>query len=361
MGNSKEQTEQDPEFGSNVFFGKLEPETSDTKNDEERDRILEDQVTVRVNEIAQNTLKQLEEEDLTPLPANYQLYFERLLEKEEGNFKQKIQNAINLQSFGEEHAIAFEKSVKDGFKNIKQMLDFIAILYKNLQLMQAMTDRHIKGIEKIDNNKIALSNATTLFVKDIEKINSITATQLSQIKNLYAKTAKTITDINQNTIYDSRFGVYNRRYFSNLIEKETKLMEEFRHSSSILVMALSQHIQEKTQEKSTLIILLKTVSKLLLKNSRRSDFIGYLGDGVFGIGLKYSDLDSAIKATDRFANSVKSTNIFLGDRDITLDVCVGIAKITPTRNAESSLKAALDALQVSLDKQTDYEICPEDR
>lgn len=355
MGKIKEEI---PEFGSNIFFGKLDPEIPQS-NENNSEYIFEDQVAGKANEIAQDTLKKLEEEDLPPLPANYQLYFERLLEKEESSFKEKIQNVMDLQSIDEDRAVSFEKNVKDGFKNIKQILDFIAVLYKNLQLMQTITDKHTKNIEKIDN-KIALSNAIAIFVKDIDKINSITSSQLSQIKDLYQKTAKVISDINQNTIYDSRFGIYNKRYFISLIEKETKLMKEFTHSSSVLVMALSKKIQQDIDKKSTQMILLKNIAKLLLKTSRRSDIIGYLGDGIFGIGLKYSDLESAIKAADRFINSVRTTNIFLGDINISLNVSVGIAKISPQRNSEESLNSALSALTMALDEKMDYKIFPQD-
>ncbi|PAF43821.1 diguanylate cyclase [Helicobacter sp. 11S03491-1] len=354
----KNKKEESNDFGSNVFFGKLDPEVHEVQ-EQSNGYILEEGVASKVSAIAQDTVKELEREDLPAFPANYQLYFERLLEKEETSFKQKIQSVMDLQSITEDRAVSFEKSVKEGFKNIKQILDFIAILYKNLQLMQTITDKHIQGIEKIDN-KIALSNAITLFVKDIDKVNSITSSQLSQIKDLYQKTAKVISDINKNTVYDSRFGIYNKRYFMVLLEKENKLMEEFNRSSSILVVSLSREIQNSIEDKSTLMILLKSVAKLLLKTSRRSDIIGYLGDGIFGIGLKYSDIPSALKATERFISSVKTTNIFLGDRDIALNISTGLAKISPQRSADDSLSAALSALQSALDKQEDYKIFPED-
>ncbi|PAF52209.1 diguanylate cyclase [Helicobacter sp. 13S00477-4] len=348
--------EEPSDFGSNIFFGKLDPNNIETNQNDSFE--IEDQITKKVSEIAYDTVKQLEQEDLPAFPGNYQLYFERLLEKEEASFRQKIENVIDLQSITEERAVTFEKNVKDGFKNIKHILDFIAILYKNLQLMQSITDKHVKGIEKIDN-KIALNSAIELFVKDIEKVNSITASQLDQIKDLYQKTSKIISDINQSTIYDSRFGIYNKRYFMNLIERENKIMEEFTHSSSVLVMALSKNIQDDS-DKATQMVLFKSIAKLLLKNSRRSDIIGYLGDGIFGVGLKYSNIESATKATERFVQSIKATSLFLGDKDISLEVSVGVAKISPQRNAQDSLNAALSALQNALDEKISYKIFPGD-
>ncbi|PAF54395.1 hypothetical protein BKH42_00300 [Helicobacter sp. 13S00482-2] len=355
MGNKEEEIS---DFGSNIFFGKLDPEIPNPdKNDE---FILEDQVAGKISTVAQNTVKKLEEEGLPAFPANYQLYFERLLEQEETSFKQKIQSVMDLQSMGEDRAVAFEKSVKEGFKNIKQILDFIAVLYKNLQLVQSVTEKHMKSMEKIDN-KIVLSNAISVFLKDIDKVNDVTSAQLNQIKELYQKTAQVISDINKNTIYDSRFGIYNKRYFMTLLEKENKLMEEFTHSSSILTMQLTKDIQDSIQDKSTLMVLLKNIAKLLLKTSRRSDIIGYIGDGVFGIGLKYSDIPSATKAAERFVHSVKTTNIFLGERDISLNVSVGIAKIIPERTAEDSLEAALSALQVALKEGLELNIYAQDQ
>lgn len=358
---------EDIDFGSNVFFGKLDPlgsakTGSKEENSQEintKESNIEDEVVEKVNSLSEDTVRKLQEEDLPPLPANYQLYFERLLEQEDASVKQKVQNVMDLQNISEDRAIFFEKSVKEGFKNVKQLLDFIAILYKNLQVIPNLTEKHIKEFEKIDN-KMALTNALTIFSKDIQKINGVTSNQLSQIKDLYQKTAKSINEINQNTIYDSRFNIYNRRYFVTLIEKETKLMEEFNHISSILTMSLSVKIRNRVQDKNIMMILLKSIAKLLLKTSRRSDIIGYLGDGIFGIGLKYSDIESAKRAAERFVSSIKTTNIFLGDRDILLDVSVGVAKISTDLNSEESIKKSLSALKIALEEEVDYKVCVED-
>lgn len=351
--------EEKPDFDSNIFFGKLGTEITELKTQDEI-LALENQVTEKMSSIAQDAMKVLQEERLPPLPANYQLYFERLLEKEEGGLKEKVQDALDLQSIAEDRAMSFEKNVKEGFRSVKEVLELIAMLYKNLQLIQAITGKYAREFENI-NNKVTLMNMASLFLKDLGKVGVITSTQLTQIKDIYQKAAKAIADINQSTIYDSRFGIYNKRYFMSLIEKENKILRQFNHSSSLLVVALSKKIQPFLEDKSISIVLFKNLAKLLLKNSRRSDIIGYLGEGVFGIGLKYSDINSAVRATEKFIVAIKTTNIFLGNDDIVLEVSAGLAKIYPERSADDSLIAAISALQTALSRQKDFEIFPQDK
>lgn len=351
--------EEKPDFGSNIFFGKLGTEITELKTQDEI-LALENQVTEKMSSIAQDAMKVLQEERLPPLPANYQLYFERLLEKEEDGLKEKVQDALDLQSIAEDRAMSFEKNVKEGFRSVKEVLELIAMLYKNLQLIQAITGKYAREFENI-NNKVTLMNMVSLFLKDLGKVGVITSTQLAQIKDIYQKAAKAIADINQSTIYDSRFGVYNKRYFMSLIEKENKILRQFNHSSSLLVIALSKKLQPFLEDKSISIVLFKNVAKLLLKNSRRSDMIGYLGEGVFGIGLKYSDINSAVRATEKFIVAIKTTNIFLGNNDIVLEVSAGLAKIYPKRSVDDSLSAAISALQMALSRQKDFEIFPQDK
>lgn len=351
--------EEKADFGGNIFFGRLDTEITELKSQDES-LALENQVMEKISSLAQDAVSLLQEEKLPPLPANYQLYFERLLEKEEGDLKTKVQDTLDLQSVAEDRAMSFEKNVKEGFKSVKEVLELIAMLYKNLLLIQAITNKYTKEFENI-NNKVTLMNVVSLFLKDLSKVGTITSTQLTQIKDNYQKAAKAIADINHSTIYDSRFGVYNKRYFISLIEKENKILKQFNHSSCLLLISLSKKIQPFLEDKSISVVLSKTVAKLLLKNSRRSDIIGYLGDGVFGVGLKYSDMNSAMRAAERFVVSIKTTSVFLGNHDIVLEVSAGLAKIYPERNVEDSLNGAISALQIALNQQKDFEIFSQDK
>ncbi|MCE3036288.1 diguanylate cyclase [Helicobacter sp. faydin-H20] len=346
------------DFSSNPYFGDIGANINIDGGDNAVEE-LENQIIDKVTKIAENVAREMSKESLPPLPANYQMYFERLLEKEDVGSRQKIQALIDLQSSNEDRVAFFEKIVKDGFKNIKQILELVALLYKNLQVSQNVSEKYVKDIANIDN-KLVFNNMVKLFLKDLYSIREKIDGELENLKSIYQDTTKIISSINENTIYDSQFGVYNKRYFLTLIDKEKELIEEFNHESTMLTLTLSKNIMNDVANKTIMLILLKSIAKLLLKTSRRSDILAYFGNGIFAMGLKNSDLQSAKKAAERLIETAKSTNIFSDGRDIVLELAIGVAKITPKKTTENIVQSSLIALNLALDEKVEFKIYPQD-
>lgn len=348
------------DFSSNPYFGDISTDIMHLGSDEENAvEELEGQIADKVARIAENVVKEMNQESLPALPANYQMFFERLLEKEDAGSRQKIQALIDLQSSNEDRVAFFEKTVKDGFKNLKQILELVAMLYKNLQVTQNVSEKYAKELSGIDN-KLVFNNLIKLFLKDLTSIKEKVDQELEDLKNIYQNTTKIVSSINENTIYDSQFGVYNKRYFLALIDKEKELIEEFNHESTMLTMTLSKDVASEVTNKTIMVILLKSIAKILLKTSRRSDILAYFGNGVFAMGLKNSDLQSAKKAAERLIETAKSTNIFSDGKDIVLSLAIGIAKITPKKTTENIIQSSLMALNLALDEKVDFKVYPQD-
>ena len=93
---------------------------------------------------------------------------------------------------------------------------------------------------------------------DVTKLNSIVKTQSSQMKDIYDDTAKIVKNVENETIFDNQFGIYNKRYLLTKIEQEIGLIKEFGHKSSLIMIELSRELKKSVNT------YLNTISKVPL-------------------------------------------------------------------------------------------------
>ena len=309
---------------------------------------------------ANEVLKALVRDNIPPIPDNFQLYFERLLDEKPEAFKKSTLNILDLENNSDdERRIDFEKRIKDSFKNMKNILQHVAVLYKNLNLCQNIVQKRLGDVQKTEN-ALAFQNILSLFQQEIEKLNAITQKQTLQLKEFYQDSARIVNSIDSETIFDSQYGIYNRRYLLSQIDKEAKIMDQFGHSSTVLLARLPDSKIRKFSSEKTLLIVTRTISRLILKTSRRSDIIAYYGNGTFALMLKHSDLPSSKKACERLVELTQSTSVFIGDSEVNLGIVIGIAKILPVRSAEETLNLALNAMESANLSEIPFSVCRED-
>jgi diguanylate cyclase (GGDEF)-like protein len=97
--------------------------------------------------------------------------------------------------------------------------------------------------------------------------------------------------------------------------------------------------------------MIRTIARLLMKTSRRSDLVAHYGNGVFAMILKHTDLKSAEKASERLCELVSSSNFFLAEREINLKISIGIKAIMAGQGVEEQVINAVDAMTAA-DKTT---------
>lgn len=309
---------------------------------------------------ANEVLKTLARDNTPPIPDNFQLYFERLLDEKPEGFKKSTLNILDLEdSSDDERRIDFEKRIKDSFKNMKNILQHVAVLYKNLNLLQNIVQKRLNDVQKAENT-LVFQNILTLFQQEIAKLDMIMQKQTAQLKEFYQDSARIVNSIDSETIFDSQFGIYNRRHLLSQIDKEAKIMDRFGHSSSVLLARLPDSKIRKFSNEKTLLVVTRTISRLILKTSRRSDIIAYYGNGAFALMLKHSDLTSSKKACERLVELIQSTSVFIGESEVNLGIVIGIAKILPDRSAEETLNLALNAMESANLSEIPFSVCRED-
>ena len=169
-----------------------------------------------------------------------------------------------------------------------------------------------------------------------------------------------VYEVQELTIYDNRFDVYKKKYFIRKVEQEIKLIEEFHHESSIMMVKVNEKLLHKVNSQKVKFMILRTVAKLLLKTSRRSDLIAIYEDSIFSILMRHTSIQNAKKAAERLKDIICNTNFFVGENEINLDVNIGIARLDLKRSIEATLICTLDAVALGEKDNLSYGICPED-
>jgi diguanylate cyclase (GGDEF)-like protein len=316
-----------------------------------------DEPTSDLEIYSKEVLSALITDNLPPTPNNFSLYFDRLLEDKSENLRKQIQSMLELEeSNDDENTIMLEQSLKKGFTSVKNILSVTANLYKNMALMTKILDKRKKELE--ENTEIQAATAIAASLEDdVAKLNSILKKQSTQMKAFYDDTAKIVKNVENETIFDNRFGVYNKRYLMTKIEQEIELITEFKHKSSLIMIELSRELTSSVNNEKAITLMTRTIARLLLKTSRRSDTVAHYGSGVFAMLLKHTDIASAQKASERLCELVSNSNFFLADREIQLKISIGITDIATLYSVEEIVVSAMDGIEKAYaDTKIDYAV-----
>jgi len=321
----------------------------DTKKPQGREPAVEvlsmDSPSSDIEIYAKEVLQSLIVDNLPPTPNNFSLYFDRLLEEKSDTLRKQIHSMLELEESNDaENTIALEHSLKQGFTSIKSMLGVTANLYKNLSLMTKILDKRKADLEKQPESKDVLSIIENLD-SDVSKLNSIVKTQSTQMKSIYDDTAKIVKNVENETIFDNQYGVYNKRYLLAKIEQEIEMIKQFNHTSSLIMIELSHELMQSIKNEKANVLMTRTIARLLLKTSRRSDIVAHYGKGIFSMLLKHTDIESAKKASERLCDLVSNSNFFLADREIQLKISIGVTNVDGMFSVEEILVSALNGVE----------------
>lgn len=307
---------------------------------------------------SKEVLNALISDNLPPTPNNFSLYFDRILEEKSESLRRQIGSILEMEDTNEdEQNLELEKTLKQGFSSVKSILQLSATLYKNMTLMEKILEKRrdeIKNIPSLDAAEQVLHSLTD----DVSKLSGILNKQVTHMKVLYGETATIVKQVENETIFDNQYGVYNKRYLLNKLKQESNLIEEFHHKSSLIMVQLSNATIALINSEKAKGLMIRTVARLLLKTSRRSDIVAHYGEGIFAMLLKHTDTQSAKLAADRLYELVSSSNFFLGDQEIQLQIAIGISELNPSHSTEEILVGTLDAMHSSNDeKKFHYVVC----
>jgi len=306
---------------------------------------------------SKNVLNNLITDNLPPTPNNFSLYFDRYLESKDEGFRKQILSMLELEDANDnENTFALEQDLKKGFSSVKTILVLTANLYKNMSLMTKILDKRKHELSQDMDVPNAMSIMQNL-ENDVSKLSTILKTQSTQMKAVYDETAVIIKNVEKETVFDNQYGVYNKRYLLNKLDHEIELISQFEHSSSLIMIELSKELKYMVKNEKAIISMTRTLSRLLLKTSRRSDIVSHYGNGVFAMLLKHTNVESAKKASERLCYLVSNSNFFLADREFQLKISIGVTNISSLHTVEEIIVKAIDAIEEAYkQKDTNYSV-----
>ena len=315
--------------------------------------------TSDLEKYAQEVLTEMIREGIPPTPSNFDAFFDKLLDSREPAFRKRILKLLELEDGGDdEHHGAMERRMKEAVTNIKTFLQNINLLYKNLRHLETVIEKRL-----FETNAIADKGAMSALLegvkKDLKMMNDIIRKDAGALKENYAAASKLVKEIAAEAVFDDRFGVYKKNYLLKKMRREMKLIKEFRNESSLMTVRIGEAVVQMIQNPKVLQLILRTVARLLLKTSRRSDVVAHYDQGIFAILMRHTSLDNAKKAAERLEELVHNSNFFVGDEEIHLSVIIGIARLDLDRTVEQTIVCALDALDLATE-ESPCQICSQD-
>ena len=299
----------------------------------------------QLEKFAKKVFDKLIEENVPPIPYYYKVYFFNMLDEQPVEFRKQVYELISIEETNEtEKEIELEKQLKRTFKYTKEILQHTAILYKNSQLVKDLFEKYKKEMEHIANPKM-VSKLIKILEEKLNIINSKYEKELSQIKRLYSKSVEILKEIESNSVYDSTYNIYNKKFFLKELEKEAKLIDKFKHKSSLITLKIKDEILNSLKSEKSKILLNRSIAKIMLKTSRRTDIVAHLGDGIFGMLLKHTDRIGACKTVERLADMISNSAIFLEGEEININIVAGIVEIIKVEKSETLLYFALEMME----------------
>lgn len=153
-------------------------------------------------------------------------------------------------------------------------------------------------------------------------------------------------EVHQRTILDGLTGVYNRRYFLDMLEREIARNERHHRVFSLVILDLDlfKQINDDLGHLAGDDIL-QALGAVLRKRVRRNDTAARIGGEEFAILLPETRLDSALEVAEDVRQAVSDHEFRAGDRTIALTTSAGVAQWLPEmQSASEILRAADEAL-----------------
>ncbi len=301
-----------------------------------------------VNQFAQKILQKMQKEQIPPTPYNFQIYFDSMLELSDEKFRNDVERLreTEIDLSDEERHLQIEKDIKTGFENVKSMVHSITSIYKNVTMIKNFVRKRGQELTATQS-QLSITNIMSSFEGDLEKFDSIMSQQITSLKGGYEKTVDSMRSLEKKAIYDNRYSIYNKKYLIESINAECNSIANHHHSSTIMALKIKSTVLDGIKSNRDKLSITKNIAKLIQKTSKRSDTVGHFEKGIFMMLMRHTDIESAKLACQRVASLIYSSNFFVGEDDIRMDLEIAIAPLSKDKTAEETLALLLNTLPKS--------------
>jgi diguanylate cyclase (GGDEF)-like protein len=146
-------------------------------------------------------------------------------------------------------------------------------------------------------------------------------------------------------IRDGLTGLYNYRYFWEVLHREVELARRYEHSLSLLFLDIDDFKQvNDTLGHRVGDLVLKALGTYLQDAVRQADLVCRYGGEEFVVLLSETDTREAKISAERLRQGISRIKVNLPDRELRFTVSIGVAQLTPGMDGDNLVKAADHAL-----------------
>lgn len=307
-----------------------------------------------IQSFSKSVLNKLVKENIPPTPDNFEIYFNQMLDEKPENFKKQMSEFLEFDSMNSDNArISMENDIKQVFIKIKSMLQAVAVIYKNFSILKNIISKKLSEIET-NTNPLAVKNLLLTLDDSITKLDVLLEKHMNILKDGYEDVIKKHRSLEGQSVYDSKFEVFNKNYFIKSIEAEIASIKKYKFSSSILMVKISDKILNKIPNLKDRESIARNAGKILVQTSRRSDIIAYCEKETFGILLKHTNLKSAIQACDRISKLLSSTVTFIDNMEIKIETEISVSSFDVSKNSNEHIDMLLDGIKECIKQNSPY-------
>lgn len=312
-------------------------------------------LSAKTTKIARDVISQLEKQDIPIFPDSFESVFEQIIADESEEFKHLVKQKEGIALSHKDRLLNFESEAKSGIKNVRDVLEITKEIYQSVVFAHNALKRKAEEISRIEN-PVAFKSAIGLCFQEFDNLQHTMETQIVEMKRAFEKIVVNIENVNKNAIYDTQYGVYNKKYFLSVCEKEKKILDQIGCSYAFVAYSLSKRFLESLKDKDFVRVSLKTMSKILSEHINNDEILCYFGSGKFVVLYKYIDSEKVLEKVKKISHLAKETNLFFEGEQTSLEFCSGVYVVNESSELIDEISYAISSCEEAFDHQADCEV-----
>ncbi len=295
----------------------------------------------QLNLFSKQTFDRMQKEGVPPTPENYRIYFDKILETKPLTQQQNIHTLLALDETKEAGYIAkIERDIHDAFALMRGMMETIGTLYTKTNTIKKITEQKKREMAQNPSKVTLLS-----YEEDLDAMIKIFDKQMGILKKQYSGMTEIAKNFNNQSIFDKKYDVYNKKYLLKMLETEIGHVNTLGYQSTILGIKVDPDSLKGIRLQRDRDMIVKTIAKMILKRSKRSDIVAHYEDTIFLIVLRHTDLENAKIAVERIQEMIELSNFIVDSESIEVKLDFGLLQIVPNRTKEELISRILDKLK----------------
>lgn len=147
-------------------------------------------------------------------------------------------------------------------------------------------------------------------------------------------------------ILDEVTGVYNRKYFDEILKREIERALRYPQKFSLLIIDVDDFSKHKDKWEEKVDFILKKIAKILLTKTRKTDLPARLKEDTFALITPHTDKKGASVVAARIIDLVANEKFSLEDKEAKVTVSIGVATFDDdAKSAQELVEKARKALE----------------